>query len=94
MQNNIDLKVLKKMLKNLIEDSSDKELLCHLFEVISEKSVEDKSLLALSVHEKRMLIEAVKESENSDDLISNEYVMQMMRNGKRDKVVKNSSKRS
>lgn len=83
MQNNIDLKVLKKMLQNLIEDSSDKELLFHLFEVISEKSVEDKSLLALSVHEKRMLIEAVKESENSDDLISNEYVMQMMRNGQK-----------
>lgn len=94
MQNNIDLKVVKRMLQNLIKESSDKELLCYLYHVISERSVEEKSLLKLSVKEKQMLIDAIKESENTADLISNEHVMQMMRNGKRDKMDKGSTKGS
>ncbi len=94
MQNNIDLKVVKRMLQNLIKESSDKELLCYIYNIISERSVEDKSLLALNMQEKRMLIDAVKESKNDADLISNEDVMQMMRNGKRYKMDKVSAKGS
>ncbi len=89
MDKNLNIQEIKKKFHILIDSSKDEESLRLLFQ-ISLFELDKASDINLTFDEKKSLLESYRESENEEELLSNECVKEMIENGIKNSMDKKS----
>lgn len=80
MDKNLNIQEIKKKFHILIDSSNDEDTLNLLYE-ISLFKLDKAPEINLTVDEKKSLLESYRDSENEEELLSNECVKEMIKNG-------------